>query len=87
MERRISSQLEEIIEQRRTKVAVAGESKRIPPTDGVDRYVGVVSPIIAAGDVIGAVCMLLPETGAIPNESDVKLAQVAAAFLGKQMEE
>lgn len=87
MERRISSQLEEIIEQRRTKVAVAGESKRIPPTDGVDRYVGVVSPIIAAGDVIGAVCMLLPETGAVPNESDVKLAQVAAAFLGKQMEE
>lgn len=87
MERRISSQLEEIIDQRRTKVAVAGETKRISPVDGVDRYIGVVSPIIASGDVIGAVCLLLPESGAVPSEGDVKLAQVAAAFLGKQMEE
>lgn len=87
MEKRISSQLEEIIEQRRTKVAVAGESKRIAPVEGVDRYVGVVSPIITSGDVVGAVCLLLPESGAVPTEGDVKLAQVAAAFLGKQMEE
>lgn len=39
------------------------------------------------GGVIGAVCMLLPDSGAVPNEGDVRLAQVAAAFLGKQMEE
>jgi len=87
MERRISSQMEEIIDQRRTKVAVAGEAKRTQPVEGVDRYAGVIAPIIAAGDVIGAVCLLLPESGAVPNEGDVKLAQVAAAFLGKQMEE
>ena len=31
--------------------------------------------------------MLLPDSGAVPNEGDVRLAQVAAAFLGKQMEE
>jgi len=66
---------------------VAGESKRIAPVEGVDRYVGVVSPIITSGDVVGAVCLLLPESGAVPTEGDVKLAQVAAAFLGKQMEE
>ena len=42
---------------------------------------------MAAGDVIGAVCLLLPDTGAVPGEGDVKLAQVAAAFLGRQMEE
>ena len=47
----------------------------------------VTAPIMAAGDVIGAVCLLLPETGAVPGEGDVKLAQVAAAFLGRQMEE
>ena len=46
-----------------------------------------MAPIVAAGDVTGAVCMMLPESGAIPGESDVKLCQVAAAFLGKQMEE
>ena len=30
--------------------------------------------------------MLEPENGKIPNEMDVKIIQVAAAFLGKQME-
>ena len=50
-----------------------------------DKYNGI--SIVAAGDVTGAVCMMLPESGAIPGESDVKLCQVAAAFLGKQMEE
>ena len=87
LERRISAQLEEIIQQRRTQIAVAGDQKRTQPVEGIERYAAVTAPIMASGDVIGAVCLLLPETGAIPGEGDVKLAQVAAAFLGKQMEE
>ena len=87
LERRISSQLEEVMESRQTHVARAGETRRLQPVDMVDRYAGVAAPIVAAGDVTGAVCLLLPESGAIPSESDVKLAQVAAAFLGRQMEE
>ena len=75
------------MESRRTQVAAAGEPKRTQPVEGVERYAAVTAPILAAGDVIGAVCMLLPETGAIPGGGDVKLAQVAAAFLGRQMEE
>ena len=43
--------------------------------------------IIAAGDITGAVCLIQPESGTVPSEGDVRLAQVAAAFLGKQMEE
>jgi hypothetical protein len=39
------------------------------------------------GDVVGAVVMLENENAKIPTESDVKLATVAAQFLGKQMEE
>ena len=53
----------------------------IQPVESVDRYAAVTAPIVAAGDVTGAVCMLLPESVAIPSESDVKLCQVAAAFL------
>ena len=86
-ERRISAQLEEAMEQRQTHVAKAGDQKRLQPVESIDRYAGVMCPIVAAGDVTGAVCMLLPESGAVPTEGDVKLAQVAAAFLGKQMEE
>ena len=87
LERRISGQLEEVMDQRQTHVAKAGDARRLQPVESVDRYAAVVAPIVAAGDVTGAVCMMLPESGAIPGESDVKLCQVAAAFLGKQMEE
>ena len=83
LERRISGQLEEVMDQRQTHVAKAGDARRLQPVESVDRYAAVVAPIVAAG----AVCMMLPESGAIPGESDVKLCQVAAAFLGKQMEE
>ena len=86
-ERRISAQLEEAMEQRQTHVAKAGDQKRLQPVESIDRYAGVMCPIVAAGDVTGAVCMLLPESGAVPTEGDVKLAQVAAAVLGKQRED
>lgn len=59
-ERRISAQLEEAMEQRQTHVAKAGDQKRLQPVESIDRYAGVMCPIVAAGDVTGAVCMLLP---------------------------
>ncbi|MBP3388371.1 MAG: AbrB/MazE/SpoVT family DNA-binding domain-containing protein [Clostridia bacterium] len=86
-DRRVSRALEELMESRRTHVARAGERERLQPVEGADRFAAVAAPILAAGDITGAVCLLLPETGAIPGESDIKLVQVAAAFLGKQMEE
>ena len=86
-DRPVSPALEEIMAERRTHVARAGEPTRAVAVEGVDRYIGAAMPIISAGDVIGAVCVLLPESGAIPSEGDLKLLQVAAAFLGKQMEE
>ncbi len=86
-DRAVSPMLESAMEQRRTHLARAGEGERMAIADGVDRFAAVAVPIIAAGDVIGSVCLLLPESGAIPGEGDVKMMQVAAAFLGKQMEE
>ena len=86
MGRRIHAQLEEIMMQPDTKIAI-GDANRIRPVEGVDRYASVVVPILVLGDVTGAVCMLFSENGASVKESDVKLAQVAAAFLGRHMEE
>ena len=63
-----------------------GGTARLQPVEAVGRYAAVAAPIIAGGDVTGAVCLLQPESGTIPTEGDVRLAQVAAAFLGKQME-
>ena len=85
-ERRVSTGLDEVMESRQTYVA-AGGNHRLQPAETVPRYAAVASPILAAGDVTGAVCFIQPESGAVPSEGDVRLAQVAAAFLGKQMEE
>ena len=85
-ERRVSAGLDEVMEGRQTYVAQAG-GNRLQPVEAIARYAAVASPILAGGDVTGAVCLLQPESGTVPTEGDVRLAQVAAAFLGKQMEE
>lgn len=86
LERRVSSAVEEFIESRASFVATSADS--CPKAlEGFDRVASVVVPILSAGDIAGAVLMLLPEDRALPTETDISLAKVAASFLGKQMEE
>lgn len=87
LERRVSPELEDIMESRRTYIAKAGESHRFYAIEGVDRPTGIAIPITASGDVTGAVVLFLPENDSVPGDTEIKLAQVAASFLGKQMEE
>ena len=49
-------------------------------------YLGVASPIMADGDILGCVMILMDENGQGFDEADRKIAQTAAGFLGKQME-
>ena len=86
-DRRISAQLEEVMDSRQVYVTHAGAVNRLQPVEAINRYASVAAPILASGDVTGVVCLLQPESGSIPTEGDVRLAQVAASFLGKQMEE
>ncbi|MDR1805975.1 MAG: AbrB/MazE/SpoVT family DNA-binding domain-containing protein [Clostridium sp.] len=86
LERRVSSALEAVMEQRAGWAAVEGGDS-LRPLEGLEREAAIVYPIIGSGDVLGAVILLLPEDGAYPSQTDSKLAQVAAAFFGKQMEE
>ncbi len=85
LERRLSPQLEQAMEER--QLVVTNGSSRLYAAEGKERPVGVMAPILAAGDIAGCVCILCDEKGAPPSDSDQKLAQVAAAFLGRQMEE
>ena len=86
LEHRLSSQLEQYMENRRQFIATAAETVRFFPVEGSDRQASVCVPILSSGDVTGAVCLMLPESGALPGEGDIKLTQVAAGFLGRQME-
>lgn len=87
LERRITPQLEDLMESRRSYSLKAGDSATFHPIEGVDRPATVAFPIIVSGDVTGAVILLTNDSGSMPGEPEVKLAQTAAAFLGKQMEE
>ena len=86
-ERRLSTDMEAAMEARQTVVAQPGDTHRLHPVEEVALTAAIMAPILASGDIIGAVCFIQPESGAMPPEGDVRLAQVAAAFLGKQMEE
>lgn len=85
LERRVTPEMEECMQSRRSFVETAGE--KLQPVEGIDRLASVVCPILAQSDVTGAVILLEDDTQAEPDETRTKLAQVAAAFLGKQMEE
>ena len=47
----------------------------------------VIWPIIAEGDSIGTVMLLSTQPNTKMNDVEVKVAQSAAGFLGRQMEE
>lgn len=47
----------------------------------------VIAPIIAEGDPIGAVILLSKEDGTQMGDLEMKLAETAAGFLAKQMEQ
>lgn len=87
LERRVTQSLERYMEQRRCYIATETSNGDTFPVEGIDSPAGIIYPIIASGDVTGAVCMLESDTVKIPTNTEVKLCQSAAAFLGKQMEE
>lgn len=89
MEKKISDELEKIMENRRAIILGSDGNKVIPlhPDDDESKYVTqVVAPIVAEGDAIGSVIILSKE-GEVFTELEKKLAETAASFLGKQMEQ
>lgn len=85
-EKRISHDLEKLMEDKTSFVLSGDSAVKLPVLDGMDKYTaGVVYPIISEGDSIGTVILLDEEDGSIGEVQD-KLAQSAAGFLGKHME-
>jgi len=88
LEKHISSALEKVINQRSTLTSSRNESNFVPILDEDDpgSYNNeLITPIIAEGDVLGAIVFLSADKKM--GEVEDKLAQTAAGFLGKQMEQ
>lgn len=91
LEKSLSPDLERIIEEKTTLIVKSPEEKTISITadeNGERKYSAqVISPIISEGDPIGAVMFLSMDPNTRMGEVEAKLAQSAAGFLGKQMEQ
>lgn len=85
----ISKELEEAIKNRDFIHAGDGKRSRIPVISEEKDLTGseIIQPIIAAGDAIGSVVLLNKKDGRALAETEKTMAQIAAGFLGRQMEQ
>lgn len=86
--------LEKALEERRTLImkeieAADDENMHIIQTDDREYTIKsqVIAPIISQGDPIGAVIIVSKDPGVKMGDLEVKLAETAAGFLSKQMEQ
>ena len=88
LQKNISRQLEQAINERETVVASRDDKQFVPiaseENEGVTAQ--VLLPIICEGDAIGSVSILSRDAKVKPGETELKLVNTAAGFLGRQME-
>lgn len=86
MGKRVSPQLEQIMEDRKIYQHAAGERQVFVTESGEKYTASVAAPIISEGDVLGLVLFVEDGEPLVTGETEYKLAQTIAAFLGKHME-
>jgi AbrB family transcriptional regulator, stage V sporulation protein T len=87
MEKPIGEDVEQAMEDRKVIVNTSVGDYSVL-RDRSERFTSrVIAPIIAAGDPIGAVILLSRDDGTKMGDMEQKLAETAALFLGKQMEQ
>ena len=89
LEKKNSAELESIIEGRSLYTASASDDKIFLTDDTKTCYVSCAMPIFAEGDVIGCVVSVGSTDGkfeTLGTETETKLIQTAAGFLGRQLE-
>ncbi len=86
-ERRVSSELEHIMEGRQLYQHRTGEGAISVTADGVSRLaLSLAAPILSEGDVMGCVILCARENGQGLGETEYKLVQAVSGFLGRHME-
>ena len=85
-ERRVTGQLEELMESRGQYFCPDGKTNNFFPAEGTDRTATSAVPIITAGDVSGAVVFLTSEKSAEATDMQKSLINADAQFLARQLE-
>lgn len=85
IERRVSAELEELMESRR--IYQRASDAKVCVADGNDKYfVTVAAPILSEGDISGCVLFFTDQQSVQTGDTEYKVVQTIAGFLGKQME-
>lgn len=85
LDRRNSRELDQIMQQRNT-YRKTGEAS-LPVSDQDEKYhLGIAAPILSEGDLMGCVMILLDAGAAPVGETEQKVCQTVAGFLGRQLE-
>ena len=86
LDRRISEEVEHILEDRRLFCAEAGENM-ICASDAAQQYrVYLAAPILSQGDLMGSVLFLTEKREKYPTDTEKALAETTAIFLGRHLE-
>ena len=85
-ERGVSIPLERIMDRRKPFWHSGKAEECVFPCEGSDNHILGACPLLAGGDVAGAVLLLSADKSARPGEPERAALQIAAAFLAKQVE-
>ncbi len=85
-EMRVARPLERIMERRRTYTA-SRQGEQLMPCEGCSRAILAATPVLTAGDVIGAVGILAADGMVSPTAEQVLAVELSAELLAKQMDE
>ncbi len=85
-DKRISSELEQVMEARQIYQHKPGETPLPVCEEGSKYFITTAAPILSEGDVLGCVLFVSPDGEGDGTETDYKLAQTIAGFLGRHME-
>jgi len=90
LEKKNSDEIEEIIQARSLFVSSQGAKRAYLTDDNTNYFASCAMPIFAEGDVIGCVAAVTSEAQEngknTTTDTEIKLIQTAAGFLGKQLE-
>lgn len=91
LDRPVNEEIEQLMNNRMRISACAADGERLIPItmeETGEKYTAeLMIPIIASGDTVGAVILLSKEEGARFGQTDVKVCETAAGFMGRQMED
>jgi len=85
--RRITADFAEIMERRRVFAYNGNDGTLCFPVEGVERYAIACAPIVASGDVAGAILYLSMDNARLSpaSETQIALVEFLAEYLGEQL--